>query len=288
MSGLGTDEEAIYATLLPFNRDARLLGQLKTTYQRIVGRPLEADIIDEMSSTELAYALYLLNAPPAAAPGGNFQTTPGSGTPPTTPPPAVEGGTVTALTGAGYSTPSGGAGSVSFAVAYRGGLAGDSRWLQFIWREIEVTAADGTIRQLADPVTVGARTYPLTTNPRSPSYSVDSRSGSDPFYEASTSTARREPDLTMIADAPTPIQALVTREYGAGARSVVSRAHFEIYLIRDYRTLYHVGVDVEHPFRDATHHGTTRQIRVTEAVSELPADLRAVLVRDYPAFSYIQ
>lgn len=287
MAGLGTDEEAIYATLLPFNRDATLLTQLKTTYQRIFGRSLQDEIVDEMSSSELAYALYLLNAPPPAAPGGTFQTIPGTGTPPAKPPVPVEGGQVSALTGVQYPTASGPA-SVTFAITYSGGLAADTRWLQFIWREMEVTAADGSVRRLSDPVTIGTRTYPLTINPGSPSYSVDSRSANDPFYEASTSTARREPDLTMIADAPTPIRSLATREYAGGARSVLSRAHFEIYLIRDYRTLYHVAVDIEHPFRDATHYGTNRQIRVTEVVSELPGELRATLVRDYPAFSYIQ
>jgi hypothetical protein len=284
---VGTDEEAVYATLLPLNRQAALSTQLKATYLRLFGRALEDDIRAEMSSDELAYALYLLNAPPPAAPRGNFQTSPGGSAPRTAPPP-VEGGQVSALTAVPYQTTSGGAASVSFAVSYSGGLAADSRWLQFIWREIEVTDSTGATRLLNDPVTIGARTYPLTTNAGRPSYSVDSRSPSDPFYEANTSTARREPDLTMIADAPTPIRSLVSREYAAGARSVTSRAHFEIFLIRDYRTLYHVGIDVEHAYRDATNYGTTRNIRVTENVSELPGDLRSVLIRDYPAFEYIQ
>jgi Domain of unknown function (DUF4157)/Annexin len=284
---LGTDEEAVYATLLPLNRQAALATQLKATYRRLFGRALEDDIRDEMSSDELAYALYLLNAPPPAAPRGTFQTVPGGGTAPATAPPPVEGGRVSALTAVPYQTPSGTA-SVSFAVSYSGGLAADSRWLQFIWREIQVTDASGASRMLNDPVTIGARTYPLTTNANRPNYSVDSRSATDPFYEANTSTARREPDLTMIADAPTPIKLLVAREFAAGARSVTSRAHFEIFLIRDYRTLYHVGIDVEHPFTNATTNSTSRNIRVTETASELPGPLRSVLIRDYPAFEYIQ
>jgi Domain of unknown function (DUF4157)/Annexin len=288
MDILGTDEEAIYATLLPLNHDQGLLMQLKTTYQRLIGRSLEDDIRDEMSGNELAYALYLLNAPPSAAPQGSFQTVPGSGTPPAKVPPAVEGGQVSVLTGANYPTSSGGTGSVTFAVAYQGGLAADTRWLQFIWREVEVTAADGTVSLLSDPVTIGARTYSLTTNQKSPIYSVDSRSATDPFYEASTSTARREPDLTLIADAPTPLKVIVAREFGKGASGVVSRAHFEIYLIRDYRTLYHVGIDIEHPFRNASSHGTIRSIRVTETVTELPSNLRTTLIQNYPTFSYIQ
>jgi hypothetical protein len=61
MSGPGTDEETIYAVLIPFNRDPAKLLELKKTYLSLQGSALIADIIDEMSSTELAYALYLLN-----------------------------------------------------------------------------------------------------------------------------------------------------------------------------------------------------------------------------------
>jgi Domain of unknown function (DUF4157) len=288
MTGTSTAERAIYATLLPLNRDAKLASQLKVAYQSLAGHSLESDLQTKLSGSKQAYALYLLNAPPPAATGGTFQTTPGTGTPPSTTPPAVEGGQVSALTGVQYPTPSGGTKSLSFAVTYTGGLAPESRWLQFIWREIEVTAANGTKSMLKDPVTIGSRTYSLTTDPKAPNYSVDSGSASDPFYEASRSTSRREPNLTMIGDAPTPIMSLVAREYAAGAKNVVSRAHFELYLIRDYRTLYHVAVDVEHPFRDAVHHGTNRQIRVTELVSALPAPLQKALVQDYPTFGYIQ
>jgi hypothetical protein len=282
------DERAIIATLLPLGRSATRSTPLKAAYQTLTSRGLESDLGAKLSGTKLAYTLYLLNAPPPSATGGTFQTTAGTGTPPAQTPPAVEGGQVTALTGVDYPAPGGKTGSLSFAVTYTGGLASESRWLQFIWREIEVTARDGKKSMLGDPVTIGARTYNLTTQPTSPNYSVDSRSSSDPFYEASTSTSRREPNLTMIGDAPTPIGRLVAREYAAGASSVVSRAHFEIYLIRDYRTLYHIGVDVEHPFRDATHHGTNRNIRVTELASALPGPLQKALVQDYPAFSYIQ
>jgi hypothetical protein len=70
MEGMGTDEEAIYAALVPFNKDATKLNKLKTTYQSefsggLTGKGLEADIKDELSGDELGYALDLLNAPTA-------------------------------------------------------------------------------------------------------------------------------------------------------------------------------------------------------------------------------
>jgi Domain of unknown function (DUF4157) len=280
------DQSAIFAALLPLNRNASLSTQLKTAYKQLTTRALEDDLNAKLSGTRLAYALYLLNAPPPAAASGSFQTTAGTGKPPAAPPPAVEGGQVSALTEVQYGTPSA-PGSLSFAVSYTGGLAPESRWLQFIWREMEVTAKDGTKTKVDDPIQIGARSYKFTKQ-GPPVYSVDSRSPSDPFYEASTSTSRREPNLTLIGDAPTPIKKSVDAAFAAGAASLVSTAHFDIYLIRDYRTLYHIAIDVDHPFRDKDHHTTHRNIKTTELVSALPSEMKKALVTDYPAFSYIQ
>ncbi|HEY6236246.1 MAG TPA: DUF4157 domain-containing protein, partial [Candidatus Elarobacter sp.] len=58
MAGLGTDEEAIYATLLPFNRATQ---ELEKTYRARFGESLREEIIGEMSSDELDYALSLLS-----------------------------------------------------------------------------------------------------------------------------------------------------------------------------------------------------------------------------------
>jgi hypothetical protein len=278
-------ESAIFAALVPLNRDASLATQTRAAYKQLTTRELEDDLKAKLSGTKLAYALYLLNAPPPATASGGLQTT--TGTAPATPPPAVEGGQVSALTQVQYSTPRGGSGSLSFAVTYTGGLASESRWLQFIWREMEITAKGGTKTRIDDPIQIGARSYKFTKQ-APPEYSVDSRSTTDPFYEANTSSARREPNLTMIGDAPTPIQSRVDAAFATGATSVVSTAHFDIYLIRDYRTLYHVAVDVTHSFRDKDSHRTLRNITKTETVSALPADMKKVLVKDYPAFDYIQ
>src|SRR5262245_43065565 len=58
VEGPGTDEEAIYATLLPFNRATQNLEQ---TYQIKFGESLRERILDEMSGSELDYALSLLS-----------------------------------------------------------------------------------------------------------------------------------------------------------------------------------------------------------------------------------
>jgi hypothetical protein len=59
IEGLGTDEASIHATLTGRSADERLA--IKQAYTRATGRALEADLRDEMSGTDLAQAVLLLN-----------------------------------------------------------------------------------------------------------------------------------------------------------------------------------------------------------------------------------
>lgn len=59
VEGIGTDEEAIFAALLPLNRDPGLIQSLADAYQRLFREDLRARIVDEMSGSELDYALSL-------------------------------------------------------------------------------------------------------------------------------------------------------------------------------------------------------------------------------------
>lgn len=49
--------------LLPLNRNMRLIHELMEAYQRLFGENLRERLIDEMSGSELDYALYLLGGP---------------------------------------------------------------------------------------------------------------------------------------------------------------------------------------------------------------------------------
>ncbi len=60
----GTDEEAVYATLTPFRRQMELLDKLKLVYQALYKQSLRDRIADEMSGSELNYALWLLGEQP--------------------------------------------------------------------------------------------------------------------------------------------------------------------------------------------------------------------------------
>ncbi|MCC6382516.1 MAG: hypothetical protein IT304_08395, partial [Dehalococcoidia bacterium] len=59
MGGLGTDEAAVYRVLQRRTTPAEL-ETLKTVYQRLTGRSIEADIRDDFSGEELTRALQLL------------------------------------------------------------------------------------------------------------------------------------------------------------------------------------------------------------------------------------
>jgi hypothetical protein len=67
-AGWGTDEEAIFAVLLPFERDRRLIDQLRAAYRQISnGESLDERLDDELSWSERDYALYLMGGAPMRA-----------------------------------------------------------------------------------------------------------------------------------------------------------------------------------------------------------------------------
>ncbi|MFL5740594.1 MAG: DUF4157 domain-containing protein [Flavisolibacter sp.] len=279
MRGLGTDEEAIYSVLLPFNRDATGLTKLKSVYKTLTGRELQADIEDEMSSDELAYALYLLNAPPDAGLHSRSLTGAGkdlgSGT--------VPGGTVTVRTG---DQRPGQSGDDLFTIGYIGGSSQDSRWLQFIWREMIVTEADGSVKALNENYSNGKVTYNLTTDPDNPIYNTDTNSSTSPFYQDGFLN-NRTADSTTLIDEPGPIDTKVQRHINAGATKVISRSHFNTFLIRDYRPLFQVSLTVEWTYTNSTIPPRMQKLESAKSVDHLPSDMRATLLKQFPSYNYI-
>jgi hypothetical protein len=284
MAGWGTDEEAIYAALLPFNRDAAKLTTLKTTYKTKYGNELDDDLKDEMSSDELAYALYLLNAPPSGTPHADIVvTSPGTedhaGT--------IPGGKVSVHTGVEY-TNAGSPRTGGFSVGYEGGLAADSGWIQFIWSEVHSTQADGTVTTVAEGglgTTNG--TMELTTDPDSPAYKVDSGVPDSPFYQAGGVDVRTATGTT-ISDRPLEFSDLIKRQFDAGAKRVIERDHFDQFLVQNYKTIYHTSLYVEW---DYTARATVARSTKAEGggkVDGMPAAFKKQLVKEYSKFDYVQ
>jgi hypothetical protein len=63
---LGTDEEAVYAVLVPFKRDPAALTALQTAYRNAFREDLTARLFDEFSGEELDYVLFLYFTPQQA------------------------------------------------------------------------------------------------------------------------------------------------------------------------------------------------------------------------------
>lgn len=209
LTGRAVDPERVYAALIPLGRAAAAVGTLKTTYTRLFSTDIEADLTARLADASRSYALYLLQAPgPASthAPTG-YVAQPGFGGTPRTDP--VPGGTVSAGKAVPYSYQRDPAGPPSnlqfgfgFGYGYSGALSSDTRWLQFIKREINSTTGT-TTTPVTGNVTSGRRTYPLTTDATHPNWSVDSNDPSDPFFdEAHPGESWRDATTVSAYDSP--------------------------------------------------------------------------------------
>src|SRR5687767_1879432 len=285
MSGVGTDEKAIIDLLKPLNRDAARLQKVRDAYVAAFKTDLEADIRLELAGDTLAQVLFLLNAPPPQVPVATA-TVVKPGTEKHTA--KVGDGEVSVRTDVEYKTGkrtlAGG-----FSIGYTGGKAEDSRWLQFLWSEIISTQADKTEKRVSATGlgVAGGRKMDLTTDPAAPKYHVDSASTTNPFYETRF-TSIRTAKGTTIYDRPAEFANVIAKEFEAGATKVIEKDHFEVFLIREYKTIYRVSVDVTWEYTSKTAIARTTAFQSGTAASALPAEMKKVLVRDYPNFDFIQ
>jgi len=60
VEGAGTDEEAIFAVLMPYGRSSGLVVQLKQAYASRYGEDLRARLLDELTAEEFQHAAYLM------------------------------------------------------------------------------------------------------------------------------------------------------------------------------------------------------------------------------------
>ncbi|HET6992323.1 MAG TPA: hypothetical protein VFJ43_13405 [Bacteroidia bacterium] len=287
------EKEEIYSELIPLNRDKIILDKLRDIYTLIYGQKLDDDIKNKMMANDAVYAFYLLNALPAmeshtdeAAMNTTGDTISGS----------VVGGKIDVHTNAKYTKadlaktvrPTG------FIMNYEGGLAKDTHWLQFIWREIVYYTKDIDDKEVEnkrnDPIQTSGGHYDFTDNPKTPSYNVDSPQVETPFYEGAFADNRTS-ESTTIFDFPSSMRDYIDNCFtNKGATRVVSRAHFNTFLIRDFSTVFQVSQTIEWSFNalgdpeKMTYHDVS-----TQNVTSLPVDMKKRLDSQYKSkFSYIQ
>jgi hypothetical protein len=201
----------------------------------------------------------------------------------------VAGGTVEAKTGgkAKFGTREE---TETYTLGYKGTDAEKTRWLQFIWREIEVTRPDGKTDKVDQEITTTGGTYRLTVDPTKPSYNTDTASTTDPFYEAGGVNNRTDDSTTML-DMPAPALAIVKAQLAEPDAAkkptkVVSRAHFTTYLVRDMEVLYKMNVDVEWVFTSDAVPPRTQTVSGA-AANALDPLARKRLIAQFPNFDYL-
>jgi len=183
----------------------------------------------------------------------------------------------------------------SLAISYAGANSANARWLQFVWFEMEAVSPTLTGRVSGSiPTTSG--TKPFTTNPSTPSWSVDSADQISPFYIYSGGLGIRNPSTQAMFDRPggTSVAPLFQATLSAvsGATSATFTAHFETYLLINDVVVYKVPWAAA---TTATVSGTTATIAnvaytvgAAAAAGSLPANLRTILHRDYPSYTNIR
>ena len=167
-------------------------------------------------------------------------------------------------------------------------MAPDSGIVQFIWCEVVATQADGSELTVAESglgTTNGS--MELTTDPSAPALKVDSATASSPFYEAGGVDIRTTTGTT-IYDRPIEFTNIIHRQFDAGATKVVERDHFDQFLVRDYKTIYHTSLVVEWVYTAKTTSTRKTKFKTGGKVEGMPAAFKKQLLKEYPKFDYIQ
>ena len=190
-------------------------------------------------------------------------------------------------------------GDNNFALTYTGKDADDARWLQFVWREVIGVDDKNVSTPVKDSITTSGGTYDLTDNgtdakpgtPAKKNYNTDSKDSSVPFYESSFESDRTA-DSTKMIDLPGAALGPVKGAFKAGAKKVVSRAHFTTFLVKGRKITFQTAIGIVWDFQkkadaDAPPNGV-HTVSGSTAASALPATIAERFHEQYPAYKDIK
>ncbi len=190
-------------------------------------------------------------------------------------------------------------GDNNFALTYTGKDAADSRWLQFIWREVIGVDDKGASTPMKGSITTTGGTYDLTDDgtaakagtPAKNNYNTDCPNPSDPFYEA-FGEGERTADSAKMIDLPGPMTPKVEAAFKGGAKKVVSRAHFTTFLVQARKVTFKTKIDVLWDFKSkadaALPPAGSHTVSESGAATELPKTIAERFHEQYPAFKDIK
>ena len=181
-----------------------------------------------------------------------------------------------------------------FAIAYTGANAKDIHWLQFINREIIGIHDDGTAHPQVGNITTSGGTYKLTPGgtatangtPGKENYNTDTATA-DPFYESGFA-ANRTADSTTMYDLPSAANSRVQAAFAAGAKRVISRCHFNTFMIDTDHVVHKVNVDITYDFAAADSNPSPVTAISGGAAAGLPATIAERFHEQFPAFNFIK
>jgi hypothetical protein len=206
----------------------------------------------------------------------------------------VGSGTVTVRTDIQGTFPAGSRNNL-FALTYKGPDSKDNHWLQFIHREIIGINADGSAHPQTGSIATTGGSYKLTTGgtdkvngaPTKDNYNTDT-AGSTPFYE-SGGINNRTADATTMYDQPAAADARVQAAFSAGATRVLSRAHFDTFLVTVDKVTYHVQIDVVYDYSSAAATPTpVTTMSSAGAAATLPAAIKQKFDEQWPDYKFIK
>lgn len=243
---------AVSSLLMPFHLALRSSGKRDVTdslindYQANTGSKvgLVEHIKTKLAGDDALFALYLIQSPGAYNFTGepNAQLTKVLDVKST----EVAGGKSFLLMGADFKTSARSA-EGGFGMNYTGALSQETRWLQFLWREVVAIDKNNKETRIGGNVSSSSGDYQLTTDDAKKVYNLDTiRRSEAPWYEAPNKDNELGPGTRMagvaaIYDLPDWLQtydAVVKAFELPDTVKVESRATFTSYLIRGFTPLH--------------------------------------------------
>jgi hypothetical protein len=202
-------------------------------------------------------------------------------------------GVVEVRTGEEIELPNGARLPNVIALKYSGTLTSSSKWLQFIWATAIAVTPEGA-HPLNNTIPLSGGPLRLTTDAASPFWDVDSKSTSDPFYEAGFSNIR-DKSSTTIFDRPGDNGedlAKIVFKYISGATEMVFTCHFDTYLIQKDAAAYHVSYRASIKYTMSGGAVVAGAIGYTVEdsgpVTAIPEDLKKTLDTSYGAYKQVK
>jgi hypothetical protein len=206
----------------------------------------------------------------------------------------VGGGEVEIRSGAEYKLPDiGDHKKAGVSLTYTARDAGETRWLQFISREIvaEFPANSGKPPEvwLDGEIRRGKRTYKLTTSAGKREWSTDTATDASAFYEEDSSVVRSGRKVALY-DQPDSRSDLAKSAFDGQPKPtrVTSRAHLVMYLVREMDIVYRAEIELEWEIA-STNDKPKPKPRVVSAgaASSLDDAHRAKLRQQFPKVNYL-